>query len=87
MSLATPDKIRDLNRQLQGRRQYFSCGSKSQAYRAIDEYVYDRLRTFLRRRHKVSSQGTRQFSGERVYGALGAFRLQGPRASAYVSLR
>ncbi len=70
-----------LNRQLQGWRQYFSCGSKSQAYRAVDEYVYDRVRNFLRRRHKVSSQGTRQFSGERVYGALGVFRLQGPRAA------
>ena len=32
-----------LNRQLQGWRQYFSCGSKSQACRAVDEYVYDRL--------------------------------------------
>jgi RNA-directed DNA polymerase len=72
---------RKLNRQLQGWRQYFSCGSKSRAYRAVDEYVYDRVRNFLRRRHKVSSPGTRQFSGERVYGALGVYRLPGPRAA------
>src|SRR6202158_4245947 len=70
-----------LNRKLQGWRQYFNCGSKGQAYKAVDEYVYDRVRNFLRRRHKVSSQGTRQFSSERVYGSLGVFRLQGPRAA------
>jgi len=70
-----------LNRKLQGWRQYFNCGSKGRAYKAVDEYVYDRVRNFLRRRHKVSSQGTRQFSSERVYGSLGVFRLQGPRAA------
>jgi len=72
---------RKLNQQLQGWRQYFSVGSTSKAYRAVDEYVYDRVRNFLRRRHKVSSQGTRQFPAERVYGSLGVFRLQGPRAA------
>ena len=70
-----------LNRKLQGWRQYFNCGSKGRAYKAVDEYVYDRVRNFLRRRHKVSSQGTRQFSSERVYGSLGVLRLQGPRAA------
>ncbi len=70
-----------LNRKLQGWQQYFHCGSKGRAYKAVDEYVYDRVRNFLRRRHKVSSQGTRQFSSERVYGSLGVLRLQGPRAA------
>lgn len=70
-----------LNQKLRGWQQYFHCGSKSRAYKAVDEYVYDRVRNFLRRRHKVSSQGTRQFPGERVYGSLGVLRLQGPRAA------
>ena len=70
-----------LNRKLRGWRQYFNCGSTSRAYKAVDEYVYDRVRNFLRRRHKVSSQGTRQFPGERVYGSLGVLRLQGPRTA------
>ena len=70
-----------LNGKLQGWQQYFNCGSKGRAYKAVDEYVYDRVRNFLRRRHKVSSQGTRQFSSERVYGSLGVLRLQGPRAA------
>jgi RNA-directed DNA polymerase len=70
-----------LNRKLQGWRQYFSVGATSKAYQAVDDYVYDRVRNFLRRRHKVSSQGTRQFPAERVYGTLGVFRLRGPRAA------
>ena len=70
-----------LNRKLEGWKQYYCCGAKGQAYRAVDEYVYDRVRHFLRKRHKVSSQGTHQFPAERVYGPLGVFRLQGPRAA------
>jgi RNA-directed DNA polymerase len=70
-----------LNQKLKGWKQYFSCGSTSKAYQAVDEYVYDRVRQFLRKRHKVSSQGTRQFPAERVYGPLGVFRLQGPRGA------
>jgi len=72
---------RELNQKLQGWRQYFSIGSTSRAYRAVDEYVYDRVRNFLRRRHQVSSQGTRQFPAERVYGTLGVVRLRGPWAA------
>jgi len=72
---------RKLNQKIGGWRQYFSIGTTSRAYQAVDEHVYDRVRNFLRRRHKVSSQGTRQFGGERVYGSLGVLRLQGPRAA------
>jgi RNA-directed DNA polymerase len=67
-----------LNQKLRGWRAYFGSGATSKAYRAVDEYVYDSVRHFLRRRHKVSSQGTRQFSEQRVYGSLGVIRLQGP---------
>jgi RNA-directed DNA polymerase len=67
-----------LNQKLQGWRTYFGCGSTEKAYRAVDQYVYDTVRHFLRRRHKVSSQGTRQFPEERVFGSLGVVRLQGP---------
>jgi len=67
-----------LNQILRGWRGYFGCGSTGKAYRAVDEYVYDTVRHFLRRRHKVSSQGTRQFPEERVFGTLGVIRLQGP---------
>jgi RNA-directed DNA polymerase len=72
-------EVRDqLNQKLRGWRTYFGCGSTAKACRAVDEYVYDAVRHFLRRRHKVSSQGTRQFPEERVFGSLGVIRLQGP---------
>ena len=32
----------------------------------------------LRRRHKVSTQGTSQFSMKRIFGEMGVFRLKGP---------
>ena len=67
-----------LNQKLQGWRAYFGCGSTAKAYRAVDQHVYDKVRHFLRRRHQVSSQGTRQFPEERVFGSLGVVRLQGP---------
>jgi RNA-directed DNA polymerase len=67
-----------LNRKLQGWRAYFGCGSTAKSYRVVDECVYDAVRHFLRRRHKVSSQGTRQFPEERVFGSLGVIRMQGP---------
>ena len=67
-----------LNQKLGGWRAYFRCGSTAKVYRAVDEYVYDAVRHFLRRRHQVTSQGTRQFPEERVFGELGVMRLQGP---------
>jgi len=73
-----PEVRERLNQKLEGWRAYFSCGSRAKAYRAVDEYVYDAVRHFLRRRRKVTSQGTRQFPEERVFGELGVIRLQGP---------
>jgi RNA-directed DNA polymerase len=70
-------EVRDrLNRMLVGWSNYFNYGTRKAAYRAVDNYVYERVRGFLRRRHKVSSRGTRRFSGERVYGKLGVTRLR-----------
>lgn len=65
-----------LNRMLRGWAGYFSYGSCSTAYRTVDEHVYDRVRHFLRRRHKVQTRGTRRFSKSRVFGELGIVRLR-----------
>jgi RNA-directed DNA polymerase len=46
------------------------------AYRAVDNYVYDEVRHFLRRRHKVQSRGTRSFPATDVFGTLGVLRLR-----------
>jgi len=71
-------EVRDrLNQILRGWSAYFSYGTRTQAYRAVDNYVYERARHFLRRRHKVQSRGTSRFPAEVVFGELGVLRLRG----------
>jgi RNA-directed DNA polymerase len=70
-------KIRDrLNAMLRGWAEYFSYGTRLSAYRAADNYVYDAVRHFLRRRHKVQERGTRRFTADQVFGPLGVTRLR-----------
>ena len=64
-----------LNRLLGGWAAYFSHGALASAYRAVDEHVYDRVRDFLRKRHKAPGRGTKRFSREHVYEELGVLRL------------
>jgi RNA-directed DNA polymerase len=66
----------ELNRVLRGWANYFSYGTRFRAYRAVDNYVYERVCHFLRRRHKVPSRGTRRYPHARVFGDLGVFRLR-----------
>ena len=77
------EEVRDkLNLKLKGWKQYFKLGSPWQAFAEVDQHVEERVRHFLRRRHKVSTQGTRQFSGKRIYGELGVFQLRSPSSAA-----
>lgn len=46
------------------------------AYRAVDNHVYDQVRHFLVRRHKVPTRGTTRFNREAVFGTLGVFHLR-----------
>jgi len=65
-----------LNSMLRGWSNYFGYGTRLMAYRAVDHYVYERVRDFLARRHKVKGRGTRQFSYDVVYGERGVLRLE-----------
>jgi RNA-directed DNA polymerase len=80
------DDLRDeLNSMLSGWSGYFSYGTYRRQYRSIDHRVYERVRDFLARRHKIRGRGTVQFSYERVYGEMGLIRLErlpGSRVSA-----
>ena len=76
-NLAPWPKVRDqLNRILRGCSNYFGYGTRLMAYRAVDHYVYERVRHFLRHRHKVSSRGTTRFSIPVVFGEMGGLRLR-----------
>ena len=70
-------ELRDtLNRYLRGWSNYFCHGTRRAAFRAVDRYVYERVRDFLARRHKVAGRGTRRFSCGIVYQELGLLRLE-----------
>ena len=70
-------EVRDtLNRSLSGWSNYFCYGTRRSAFRGVDRYVYERVRDFLARRHKVAGRGTRRFSFEIVYGERGLLRLE-----------
>jgi RNA-directed DNA polymerase len=73
---AWPKVAQRLNRLLGGWSAYFSHGSVAAAYSAVNNHVEDRVRNFLRRRHKTPSCGTRCFSGDRIFGELGVLHLQ-----------
>jgi RNA-directed DNA polymerase len=77
-NLTSPwDEIRTrLNQTLRGWAAYFSHGTRTMAYRAVDNHVYESVRHFLRRGHKVPTRGTRRFSGEKIFGKLGVIRLR-----------
>ena len=69
--------VRDqLNSILDSWSRYFGHGTCVIAYRAVDNHVYERVRGFLVRRHKVSSRGTTRFPGGAVFGELGVLRLR-----------
>jgi len=64
-----------LNQILRGWSAYFSYRTRAAAYDAVDHYVYESVRHFLRRRHQVHSRGTNRFSIPAVFGELGVMRL------------
>jgi RNA-directed DNA polymerase len=71
-----PEVCDRLNSSLRGWSGYFCYGTRSSAFRSVDHYVYERVRDFLARRHKVAGRGSRKFSREVIYGELGLLRLE-----------
>jgi RNA-directed DNA polymerase len=76
-NVAPWEDVRDqLNSMLLGWSHYFSYGAIAGAYKHVDWHVYQRVRDFLTRRHKVQGRGAARFSCEVVYGELGLIRLE-----------
>ena len=80
-----PEVCDKLNRFLRGWSNYFGYGSRSKAYRSVDQYVFERLRRFLARRHKVQGRGNRRFTFDVIHRELGLQRL--PKAVPSRALR
>jgi RNA-directed DNA polymerase len=73
--LPWPEVCQQLNRLLRGWQGYFGYGTLSQVYSEANWYVANRVRHFLRRRHKVRSRGSLQFSTGHVFGDRGVLKL------------
>jgi RNA-directed DNA polymerase len=73
--LPWPAVCDQLNTMLGGWQAYFGYGTLHRAYSDVNWYVANRVRHFLRRRHKVRSRGSRQFSTERVFEDRKVFKL------------
>ena len=69
------DRVARLNRMLLGWSNYFGLGPVSASYRAIDRHARDRLRHWLRRKHKLKSRGTTRFPDQYLHDVLGLIRL------------
>ncbi len=70
-----PEVCDALNAMLRGWRGYFGYGTLKRVYSDVDWYVANRVRHFLRRRHKVRSRGSRQFPAEHVFEDRNVLRL------------
>jgi len=72
-----PEKVGELNRLLVGWANYFSLGSVSRAYRAMDEQARRRLRQWLRAKYPHQGYGRVSYPDAYLHEVLGLVRLQG----------
>ncbi len=77
-----PDIVATLNHKLRGWTTYFRYGSVARTRQKLDDYVYQRMRGFLRRRHQVQNRGVRRFSRRYVFQELGVLSLESLGGSA-----
>ena len=68
--------VRGLNRKLRGWANYFTEGTRYMAYRAIDNFVYERIVGFVARRCQWPSRSKARLPAKQVFGELGVLRLR-----------
>jgi hypothetical protein len=68
--------VSQINRLTAGWANYFSLGPVTDAYKALDQYTWYRLRRWLCAKHKVGSTGTTRYPREYFHEVLGLEWLQ-----------
>jgi len=76
----TTDVVRILNRTLTGWANYFSIGTTSSAYRAVEAYYVARFRRWLLKKHKSRRDGRLAYPYEYLFGTLGLVQLSGRKS-------
>jgi len=76
-------QVARINRVVNGWSNYFCLGPTSKAHRGVDAHAQQRLRQWLRAKHKVRGQGFARFPDRYLYEELGLARV---RQRARVSL-
>jgi RNA-directed DNA polymerase len=74
---AEEEVVKALNRSLRGWAGYFCFGELAKVRRAVDNYVYDHVRGFLRRRKQAPGRAVRRFPRDWVFGKFGVLSLSG----------
>lgn len=73
------EMIAKLNRILVGWQNYFSIGTIQTSYRSVDAYLFQRLRQWWCRKHKIRNRRDSRFSGRFLYQQLGLVELRARR--------
>jgi RNA-directed DNA polymerase len=75
-----PEVVKSLNRTLDGWKNYFSYGNTYLSYRAVNNYVSDKMRFFVNRRCKKSTLDLKGLSSK-VFGEMGITRMMKDKAT------